>query len=263
MGMTKYPLPSFGNLIPTRKMDHEPRIHRQRAVILLTLPAVIALGFVPLGKLPLIGTLHEIVLARRVVLVLCGLVALLTLVGRWRKALWPPFRIFGYTALAVAAAFCLFRIVVLSHRTLPTFEDDDPRAAPYYQKACNGGTMDACTALGICYWTGACNLAKSPQRGLELFQKACDGGDMDACGQLGVCYEMGGCDLMKSGERAVAYYQRACDGGETSMCNNLGVCYYKGECAVGKDDVRAAKLFKKACRGGDSGACHNLDLMKD
>lgn len=244
-------------------MDHEPRIHLQRAVILFALPVVVALCFVPLGKVPLIGTLSGILLARRVVLILCGLAGLLTLLGRWRKEPWLPFRICSYAFVGVAVAFCIFRIVVLSHRALPTFADDDPRAAPYYRKACDGGAMDACTALGICYWTGTCKLAKNPQHGLELFEKACDGGDMGACGQLGVCYEMGGCDLMKSGERAVAYYQKACDGGEMSMCNNLGVCYYKEGCGVGRDDVRAAELFRKACRGGDSGACHNLNLMKD
>jgi hypothetical protein len=244
-------------------MDHEPRIHRQRLSLLLTVALAGALCFVPLGKVPLVGTLREILLARKVVVVLCGLVILMTLVGRWRTKLWSPFRICGYSFTLAVVAFCIFRVVVLSHRSLPTFAEDDPRAAPYYQQACDGGRMDGCAALGACYWTGTCGLTKNVQQGVDLFQRACSGGDMSACGQLGACFEVGGCGLTKSGERAVAYYVKACDGGEMGMCNNLGVCYFKGECGLGKDDVQAAKLYRKACRGGDSGACHNLDLIKN
>lgn len=243
-------------------MDHEARIHRQRVAVLSALALAAPLCFVPLGKVPLIGTLREVLLARKVVLGLCGAAALTTILGQWRKELWLPFRICCYTCVGVVAAFSLFRIVVLSHHTLPTFADDDPRAAPYYQEACDKGNVDGCEALGVCYWTGTCGVPKDALRGLELFRDACDSGDMGACGHLGVCYEMGGCGLMKSNEQAVAYYEKSCNGGEMDMCNNLGVCYYEGGCGVAKDDAQAAKLYERACQGGYSGACHNLDLIK-
>ncbi|MGD0838810.1 MAG: tetratricopeptide repeat protein [Polyangia bacterium] len=244
-------------------MDHQPRIHRQRIAILSAIALAALLCFVPLGRVPLIGTLREILLARKVALGLCGAVALMTLLGRWRKKLWLHFRICSYTFIGAVVAFCLLRIVVLSHRTLPTFADDDPRAAPYYQKACDEEDLEACEALGVCYWTGTCGVGKDAQQGLKLFREACDAGDMGACGHLGVCYEMGGCGLMRNDEQAMAYYEKACTGGEMDMCNNLGVCYYEGRCGVAKDDAEAAKLYEKACRGGYSGACYNLDLIKN
>jgi hypothetical protein len=248
--------------ILVRSMSLEPRMHRQRVAILFIAAVAAVLHVLPLGKVPLIWTLDGIARARTVAWGLCGLAAALAVFGRHRRKMRLPLRIAGFAAVGVAIALGLFRIVVLSPRSLPTFADDDPGAASYYQKVCDAGAMNACAALGICYWTGTCGVAKNPSRGLDLFQKACDGGDMSACGQLGVCYESGGCGLTKSSERAVAYYERACDGGEMGMCNNLGVCYFKGECGLGKDDARAVELYTKACRGGDSGACHNLDLVK-
>jgi TPR repeat protein len=194
---------------------------------------------------------------------LFALIAVAILLGGRRHEMGLPLQIGSIVGVAAILAFCIFRIVAFGKRTMPTFADDDPRAAAYYQKVCNEGDMEGCSMLGTCYWTGSCGVAKNGSQGFDLFQKACDGGEMGACGQLGVCYEFGGCGLVKSGERAVAFYEKACSGGEMSMCNNLGVCYHKGECGVGKDDARAAVLYKKACRGGDSGACHNLDLMKN
>jgi TPR repeat protein len=241
----------------------QPLIHRQRAAILLIAAVATGLCFFPLGKVPLFWTLQGILRVRKVALELFGLVAFAILIWRRKKEMGWLLQVGSLSATGAIVAFCILRMIVLAHRTMPTFEDDDPRAGAYYQEACTAGTLEACTMLGTCYWTGSCGLAKNGPRGFDLFQKACDGGEVGACGQLGVCYEFGGCGLTKSGERAVAFYEKACEGGEMAMCNNLGVCYHKGECGVGKDDTRAANLYKKACRGGDSGACHNLDLLKN
>lgn len=223
----------------------------------------LGLCFVPLGKFPIIWSVHGILVARKAAVALFTLIAAALLLGRRTQAIGLPVKIGSSVGLCLLAAFCAFRFFALAHRPMPTFADDDPAASEYYQKACDLGRMEACSMLGTCYWTGSCGVAKSVAKGLDLFERACDGGEMASCGQLGVCYEFGGCNLMKSGERAVAFYEKACAGGEMSMCNNLGVCYYKGECGVGKDDKRALALYTKACQGGDSGACHNLSLIKN
>jgi hypothetical protein len=244
-------------------MDRRSCFHRQRVAVVLAAALAAGLLLLPLGKIPLVWTLHGMLWARKIAFGFCGFAALLCLMGRWRAKLWLPFRISGYACAALAVAFGMFRIVVLIPRALPTFADDDPRAVPYYQEACEKGAQDACAALGACYWTGTCGVQKDLTRGLQMFRQACDSGEMTACGQLGVCYEAGGCGLIRDSERAVAYYEKACDGGEMGMCNNLGVCYHKGACGLGKDDRRAAALYNKACRGGDTGACHNLNLLRD
>ncbi len=239
------------------------RIHKQRLAILMV-ALVGTLGcFFPLGRVPLVWSLHGIQIVRLVVVGFFGLSVVLTLLGRRDKEMKLLLQIGSLSACGVVVVFCIFRIIVLGNRALPNFEDDDPSAAVYYRKACDAGVMEACTRLGGCYWTGGCGLPMDGQRGFEMYEKACNGGDMNACGQLGVCYEFGGCGLVKSNERAVMLYEKACGGGEPSMCNNLGVCYNKGQCGVGKDDARAAALYRKACRGGDSSGCHNLDVMKN
>ena len=243
-------------------MDKRPIIHRQRAAILVVAAVALGLCFLPLGKVPHVWTMHGILVARKAAVGLSALIALL-LLFRGRREMGLPLQIGSLIGVVGVFGFCIFRIVVLGNRAMPTFDDDDPRAGAYYRKACDADSMEACTMLGTCYWTGSCGLEKNGPRGFDLFRKACDGGDMTACGQLGVCYEFGGCGLSKSGERAVAFYEKACSGGEMGMCNNLGVCYHKGECGLGKDDDRAAELYKKACQGGDSSACHNLDVMKN
>jgi TPR repeat protein len=239
------------------------RIHKQRLAILAVALVGTLACFIPLGRVPLVWSLHGIQVARKIALGFSGLSFVVTLLGHRDKEMKLPAQIGSLIATGLVVCFCLFRIVVLGNRALPNFDDDDPRAGAYYHKACDAGLMEACTRLGGCYWTGSCGLAMNGQRGFDLYDKACNGGEMNACGQLGVCYEFGGCGLAKSGERAVALYEKACAGGDASMCNNLGVCYHKGECGLGKDDTRAAQLYRKACSGGDSSACHNLDVMKN
>jgi TPR repeat protein len=239
------------------------RIHKQRVAILVVALAGTVGCFIPLGRVPLLWSLHGLQVARKFALGVSGLALFLTLLGQRHKEMRLPVQIGSFVTTCLVVGFCLFRFIVLGTRTLPNFDDDDPRAGVYYKKACDAGLMEACTRLGGCYWTGTCGLSMEAKRGFELYEKACDGGDMNACGQLGVCYEFGGCGLTKSGERAVALYEKACGGGDPSMCNNLGVCYHKGECGLPKDDTRAAQLYRKACRGGDSSACHNLDVMKN
>jgi len=245
---------------PTMKIVR--RIHRQRLSVAIVATIAMAGTFIPLGRVPLMWTTHGIAMARQIAAIVCAATLILTMVGRWHKEMPRSLRVAGIASCVALVTFCTFRIVVLGQRAIPAFADDDPRALPYYQKACDSGVMEGCTLLGACYWTGTCGAKQDAHRGRALYDHACDGGDYSACGQLGMCFEVGGCGLNRNGDRAVAMYERACIGGEMSMCNNLGVCYFKGQCGLSKDDRRAAVLYQKACRGGDSGACHNLALVK-
>jgi TPR repeat protein len=228
-------------------------------------PAIATVGiaacFIPVNKSPEVGSIFGIQVARGIAIGLFALVGAFTCLGRWlRDPPWPKRRIISI-APGIIVAVAVYRVIALSSHRMPTFDDDDPRAVPYYQKVCDQGGMSACTLLGTCYWTGACCVSKDQPRAVELFQKACEGSEFGACGQLGVCYEIGACGLPKNSGRAVALYEKACVGGEMSMCNNLGVCYFKGQCGLSRDDARAAELYRRACQGGDSGACHNLEIM--
>jgi hypothetical protein len=243
-------------------MNSKTFLHRQRIAILVIAALGLIACFIPLGRVPRFGTLHDLEIARHVVcgcfVVLVGLV----LLGRWSQEMRLPVQISSLVVGCCIVGFAIFRIGVLGSRSMPVFADDDPSAGAYYQKACDLGVMEGCALLGGCYWTGTCGVVKDARHGFGLYEKACDGGDMGACGQLGVCYEVGGCGLLKSGEKAVRMYEKACTGGEVGMCNNLGVCYNKGQCGLGKNETRAAELYAMACKGGESSACHNLEVMR-
>lgn len=237
-------------------------MHRQRTVIAAIAIAAIIGCFLPFAHTPLGAPTSFIQVARKIALGLFVLALALTLVGERRNEMAWPMQLGSAVATTLVAMFCVYRIVALNIHRMPTFDEDDPRAGVFYQKACDAGEMAACALLGTCYWTATCGVIKDGAHGVDLFHKACDGGDMGACGQLGVCYEFGGCGLPKNGLRAVSLYEKACAGGEMSTCNNLGVCYHQGQCGLAQDDARAAELFGKACKGGESGACHNLAIIK-
>jgi TPR repeat protein len=188
------------------------------------------------------------------------LVLALTLLGRWKHEMTCASHLGSALATVLIAIVCIYRLVMVYGR-VAAFDENDPQARAFYQRACNEREMEGCVLLGTCYWTGSCGLTKDTSRAVELFEKACNGGAMNACGQLGSCFEFGECGLRRNGLRAVSFYEKACVGGEMDMCNNLGVCYHKGLCGLSKDARRATALYQKACDGGYSGACHNLELI--
>ena len=73
-------------------------------------------------------------------------------------------------------AFGCFNVAVLY-----THRGDYPRAATYYEKACDGGDAEGCYELGLLY-DRAEHLPFDADRVAALFAKACKGGFAKACG---------------------------------------------------------------------------------
>jgi hypothetical protein len=121
------------------------RIHKQRLAILVVALVGTLACFIPLGRVPLVWSLHSLQVARKVALGISGLSFVLTLVGHRDKEMRLPVQIGSLIATGLLVCFCIFRIVVLGNRTLPNFDDDDPRAGAYYNKACDTGLLEACT----------------------------------------------------------------------------------------------------------------------
>lgn len=130
---------------------------------------------------------------------------------------------------------------------------DEARASKLFEKACNGGLADGCTALGWAYLNAA-GVAPNVDRARDLFSRACNGGDASACTKLGV---MVGAGESADEGRAAELYAKGCDGGDLMGCVQLGRCYQRGE-GVKKDPDRARANFQKACEGGESSGCDAL-----
>jgi Sel1 repeat len=122
-------------------------------------------------------------------------------------------------------------------------------AKPIFEKACEGGSMVGCTALGELYNNGYPGVARDFPKARSLYQKACESGAGDACTNLGWMWENGQ-GLAKSPEKARLFYERACSGGFMLGCTHLA--------QISDDRQKARVLYQEACDGGEGKACDHL-----
>jgi hypothetical protein len=128
-------------------------------------------------------------------------------------------------------------------------------AVPLLEKACAGGSGEACKDLGNLYHDGN-GVGKDGQRAAALYSKACDERNSLACTNLGVMHHNGD-SVARNDSRAAELYSKACDAGDALGCANLGNCYRDGR-GVAQDDSQAANLYSRACNNGNGAGCSNL-----
>jgi len=89
----------------------------------------------------------------------------------------------------------------------------DPIAARgLFERACEGGVLAGCHALGVLYQYSI-GVAPNHARARDLYYRACKGGHL-----LG-CVSLGGIDeLLERPDRALRLYRRACAGHEPMGC---------------------------------------------
>jgi tetratricopeptide (TPR) repeat protein len=131
-------------------------------------------------------------------------------------------------------------------------------ARPLYQKACDGGEMAGCNALGVLYEDGK-GVAQDFAESLTLYQKACDGGEMSGCANLSGLYYSGE-GVAKNDALSRTFAQKACDGGFLDGCLGLGILYYVGQ-DMPHDYSQARTLFQKVCDGGGLDGCALLGKL--
>jgi TPR repeat protein len=136
---------------------------------------------------------------------------------------------------------------------------DGLRAASFYSKSCSTSPPKGCTNLGVMYHKGD-GVAQNDVRAGDLYSRACDAGDGIGCANLGNSY-WNGSGVAHDDTRAAALYSRACDIGNAAGCSSLGLCYGTGR-GVGKDLADAKKYFTKGCGLGNTWGCDRLKEMK-
>ncbi len=115
------------------------------------------------------------------------------------------------------------------------------------QKRCDGGEVDACTALANLFG------GDDPRRAFQAASKAC------ALGALHVCVRVAGslrqgAGVAKDPARAHALLLSTCDKGNGRACTEAGGDHHLGVGAA-KDEALAAALYLRGCEGGDAGGC--------
>ena len=136
---------------------------------------------------------------------------------------------------------------------------DGLRAASLYSKSCSTSPPKGCTNLGVMYHNGD-GVAQNDARAGDLYSRACDAGDGIGCANLGNSY-WNGSGVAQDDTHAAALYSRACDIGNGAGCSSLGLCYGTGR-GVGKDPANAKKYFTKGCDLGNQWGCDLLKKLK-
>jgi TPR repeat protein len=167
-------------------------------------------------------------------------------------------------------------------------------AKRFYQRACDGGLVQACHRLVP--YSAPETKAQLYKRMEELLTKRCERHDSRGCIYLGSLFEDGE-GVPKDAVRAASFYRRscegetpqrclelasglppfpekvirehaatlftsACDGGDLDACVSLGTMHQEGR-GVPKDLAQAARLYKKACDGDTMAGCTQLGRIAE
>ena len=140
-------------------------------------------------------------------------------------------------------------------------------AAANFEKACEGGYAQGCTALARMVDAGTLG-EPDPERARALYERGCEQGDAKAC-QSGQVEQPAAEEEPAPAVAAAEQPEQisverslfdSCRDGDNAACNDLGERHTHGD-GVARDYEQAAKLFRRACAGGDMAACTNLGIL--
>ncbi len=97
------------------------------------------------------------------------------------------------------------------------WQNTNPQAVPFLEKACNGGYFPACRPLGSIYEKGlSASGVHQYEKAARAYRLGCRGGDFGACLRLGLLYENGR-GVPKDRRKALSLYDRACHKGSVKQ----------------------------------------------
>jgi hypothetical protein len=101
---------------------------------------------------------------------------------------------------------------------------DAKTAVSFHRSACAAKSYASCFRLAVAYMRGD-GVPKDGKQMVALFEKACVGGLMRGCSALGLTYFKGEVSIKKNVKKAKAYWGKACDEGHALSCRDLGHLY--------------------------------------
>ena len=143
-------------------------------------------------------------------------------------------------------------------------EHDRARALQLLRLGCDAGDVDACAVFAV-----QREAVLGPWAGV-LHKRACEGGVVTSCTALGRCYSRPGCG--RTGEadarvgrhaaRALPWLDKACTGGDPDGCVDFAAYLWLGIAGVASDRPRAEKLLADACKRRHGPACGRLAVAQ-
>ncbi|MDO5046279.1 tetratricopeptide repeat protein [Campylobacter sp.] len=140
---------------------------------------------------------------------------------------------------------------------------DQKSADELYKRACDMGSMQACSVVGDMYNEGFGGFDVNYAKARELYLKACDAKVASACMRVAAHYNAGIGGVQEDFKRAVELYEKACKYGDLQGCITIALVYKNGSAEVKRDIKKAAEFYGMACdRGFDEGCMEFRRLNK-
>jgi hypothetical protein len=136
-------------------------------------------------------------------------------------------------------------------------ERDLEKAFHWFQKAAEGGSVEAMCNLAIRYY-GEKGTERDLEKTFYWSQKAAEGGNVKAMCNLAIHYYSGE-GMERNLEKAFHWSQKAAEGGSVDAMHNLAICYYNGK-GTERDLEKAFYWSQKAAEGGSVEAMHSLAI---
>lgn len=149
--------------------------------------------------------------------------------------------------------------VVSSDETVDSKPEPAPVQAEDPLTAAEQGDANYQNSLALLYLKGGDGYEKNDEKAAHWFHKAAENGSVDAQNNLGIMY-LTGQGVEKDLKEAAVWLQKAAESGNAAAQSNLGLMYYYDE-GVEKDFQQAAYWLLKSAKQGDVTAQNNLAVM--
>lgn len=134
---------------------------------------------------------------------------------------------------------------------------DYKKAVYWFQKASEGGNIDALINLGNAYQVGGNGIVPNEDKALEAYQKAANKGNAVAQYNLSVVYHWGQLGVKADGAECVKWVKLAAEQDYLNALEDLGVYYMQGY-FVDLDPNMGVKMFRRAASKGSARAWYLL-----
>lgn len=135
----------------------------------------------------------------------------------------------------------------------------NPKAAYWYEKAANQGYAEAQYKMALCYQWGL-GVDKSDSKSFYWTKKAAEQGLARAQSSLGSHYDQGS-GVEQSYSEAIYWYEKAAEQGDNFAYWALGTAYRWGR-GVERSEEQALYWFRKACDNFFDEACNDINSIK-
>ncbi len=126
-------------------------------------------------------------------------------------------------------------------------EQDDAKAAKFYEKTCDTGDLAGCDSLASFYQNSG-----EQAEAATIFEQACEKGFGLSCYNLAQIYEAGS-GVAPDESKALSLYVKACERGYAVVCYHLGSMYADGRedenDETAENSKNALKFYSLACEG--------------